>query len=144
MAERDFRQWLALLEEKGDLKRVKAKVDWDDEISQIVRRMYQMDGPALLFDNIKDHERTFCRKLFTGSFGSQRRLNYMAGLPAGTHPRDTIIEIRRRMKHPIAPVRVSTGPVKQNILKVLTFSRYRCPGGIPWMVAATSIPSMVQ
>jgi UbiD family decarboxylase len=127
MSDRDLRQWIALLEEKGDLKRVKAKVDWDDEISQIVRRTYQMDGPALLFDNIKDHERTFCRKLFTGSFGSQRRVNYMAGLPAGTPPGETIQEIRRRIRHPLPPARVKTGPVKQNILKGKDVDLFQIP-----------------
>jgi UbiD family decarboxylase len=127
MADRDLRQWMTLLEEKGDLKRVQARVDWDDEISQIIRRTYQMDGPALLFDNIKDHEKTFCKKLFTGSFGSQRRLNYMVGLPAGTPPLETIQEIRRRMKHPLPPVEVKTGAVKENICKGKDIDLFQIP-----------------
>jgi UbiD family decarboxylase len=59
MASRDLRAWMAQLEAEGELKRVKARVDWDDEISQIIRRVYMQSGPALLFENIKDHEKTF-------------------------------------------------------------------------------------
>jgi UbiD family decarboxylase len=127
LSERDLRQWMEMLEAGGDLKRIKTKVDWDDEISQIIRKTYQMDGPALLFENIKDHESTFCQKLFTNSIGSQRRVNLMVGLPADTAPRDTILEIRRRMKHPLPTIRIETGPVKENILKGKDIDLFQIP-----------------
>lgn len=127
MADRDLREWIALLEEQGELKRIKARVDWNDEISQIVRRTYQMDGPALLFENINDHQDTFCRKLFTNSLGSHRRVNLMAGLPAGTPPQDTIAEIRRRLKKPVPPVRVKSSPVKENIVRGKDIDLFQIP-----------------
>ena len=67
MADRDLRAWIDLLESEGELQRVTAKVDWDDEISQIVRKVYAVDGPALLFEDIKGHENTWSKKLFTNS-----------------------------------------------------------------------------
>lgn len=31
MASRDLRAWISQLEAEGELKRIKTKVDWDDE-----------------------------------------------------------------------------------------------------------------
>jgi UbiD family decarboxylase len=116
VADRDLRKWIAQLEAEGDFKRVTAQVDWDDEISQIMRRVYVQDGPAIMFENVKGHENTFCTKLFTNGLGSQRRVNSMLGLPRDTTPLETIKTIRSRMKKPVEPVRVKTGPVKENII----------------------------
>jgi UbiD family decarboxylase len=117
MPDRDLRGWMAQLEAEGDLKRVTAKVDWDDEISQIIRKVYVQGGPALLFENIKGHEKTFCTRLFTNALSKHSNVNLMLGLPKDTSPADTIKEIRKRMKKPLKPVRVKTGPVKENIIK---------------------------
>ena len=127
MPDRDLRTWIDLLEKEGELKRVKAKVDWDDEISQVVRKVYAVDGPALLFENIKGHEKTFSRKLFTNGLGSQRRVNLALGLPKETPPSDTIKTIRQRMKSPVKPVRVKTGPVKENIIRGKDVDLFQIP-----------------
>ncbi|HUT68138.1 MAG TPA: UbiD family decarboxylase [Dehalococcoidales bacterium] len=117
MPDRDLRAWMAQLEAEGDLKRIKAKVDWDDEISQIIRKVYVQEGPALLFENIKGHEATWSKKLFTNGLGTRSRVNVMLGLPRDTSPQETVKTIRKRMKNPLEPVRVKTGPVKENIIK---------------------------
>lgn len=127
MASRDLRTWMAKLESEGDLKRIKAKVDWDDEISQIIRKIYIKNGPALLFENIKDHEKTFSRKLFTNGLGTQSRVNLMLGLPKDTSPTDVIRTIRARMKRPLKPVKVKTGPVKENIIKGKDIDLFQIP-----------------
>jgi 4-hydroxy-3-polyprenylbenzoate decarboxylase len=108
---------MAQLEAEGDLKRITAKVDWDDEISQIIRKIYIQNGPALLFENIKGHEATRSRRLFTNGLGTHSRVNLMLGLPKNTLPAETIKIIRNRMKKPLEPVRVKTGPIKENIVK---------------------------
>src|SRR4030067_1242784 len=117
MADRDLRAWIALLEKEGELMRIKAKVDWNDEISQIIRRVYQRNGPALLFDNIKGHENTFSRKLFTNGLGKQSRVNLMLGLPRETPIGEAVKVIRSRLKNPVKARMVRTGPVKENIIK---------------------------
>ncbi len=117
MPDRDLRAWMAQLDAEGELKRITAKVDWDDEISQIIRKVYIQSGPALLFENIKDHGATFSRKLFTNGLGTQSRVNLMLGLPKDTPPAETVRTIRKRMKKPLEPVRVKTGPVKENIIR---------------------------
>jgi len=127
MSDRDLRAWMAQLEADGDFKRVTAKVDWDDEISQIIRKIYVQEGPALLFENIKGHEATFCRKLFTNGLGSHRRVNLMFGLPKDTSPTDTVKTVRQRIKKPLEPVRVKTGPVKENIIKGKDVDLFQIP-----------------
>jgi 4-hydroxy-3-polyprenylbenzoate decarboxylase len=56
VAYKDLRHWIAALESAGQLSRIKAEVDWNLEIAQIVRRTWDTLGdasPALLFENIK-------------------------------------------------------------------------------------------
>src|SRR6516164_10909365 len=37
----DLRQWMALLEKEGELRRITAEVDWDREIGAIARRVLE-------------------------------------------------------------------------------------------------------
>src|SRR2546422_10564045 len=53
----DLRQWIALLDKDGELRRIKAEVDWDREMGAIARRVLEKKGPALLFENIKGYRR---------------------------------------------------------------------------------------
>ena len=50
---RDLRGFIRLLEEKGQLRRIKARVDPDLEIAEIANRMLQAGGPGLIFENVK-------------------------------------------------------------------------------------------
>ncbi|AFY73155.1 UbiD family decarboxylase [Synechococcus sp. PCC 7502] len=50
---RDLRSFLGLLEQRGQLRRVKALVDPDLEIAEISNRLLQSGGPALVFENVK-------------------------------------------------------------------------------------------
>ena len=50
---RDLRGFIKLLEERGQLRRIKALVDGDLEIAEICNRMLQAGGPGLLFENVK-------------------------------------------------------------------------------------------
>jgi UbiD family decarboxylase len=116
MAYADLNEWILALEREGELSRVKAKVHWELEIGAIVQEVFNRRGPALLFENIKDHENTFCKKLFTASLSSYSRIALALGLSKDTPPKDLIEVYRKRVKNPIEPVTVDTGPVKENIL----------------------------
>ncbi|MCT7975698.1 UbiD family decarboxylase [Laspinema olomoucense] len=50
---RDLREFLNLLENRGQLRRITSCVDPDLEIAEISNRMLQAGGPALLFENVK-------------------------------------------------------------------------------------------
>jgi 4-hydroxy-3-polyprenylbenzoate decarboxylase len=117
MAYRDLRKWIKKLESEEELARVGEKVDWDLEIGGITQETFDRKGPALLFENIKDHEATFCTKLFAGSIASYSRVAMMLGVPKDTQQPDLIKIWRERSKKPIKPVIVDSGLCKKNILK---------------------------
>jgi len=50
---RDLKQFLTLLEQRGQLKRITAAVDPDLEVAEIANRLLLAGGPALLFENVK-------------------------------------------------------------------------------------------
>ena len=50
---RDLRGFIKILEERGQLRRIKALVDPDLEIAEIANRMLAAGGPGLLFENVK-------------------------------------------------------------------------------------------
>jgi UbiD family decarboxylase len=117
MAYRDLREWIQKLEEAGELKRVGAEVDWNLEIGGILREICDRSGPALLFENIKDHKKTLSTKLFTASLGTFPRVALMLGLPQETPYRDLIKIWRERVRKPVKPVVLDKGACKENILK---------------------------
>ena len=51
MSFRDLREFIAYLEEKGDLKRISHPVDPHYEMTEISDRILRAAGPALLFEN---------------------------------------------------------------------------------------------
>ena len=50
---RDLRQFLTLLEDRGQLRRITTPVDPYLEVSEIANRLLLGGGPALLFENVK-------------------------------------------------------------------------------------------
>ncbi|BBA78956.1 UbiD family decarboxylase [cyanobacterium endosymbiont of Rhopalodia gibberula] len=50
---RDLREFINQLEQRGQLRRIKALVDPDLEIAEISNRILQAGGPGLLFENVK-------------------------------------------------------------------------------------------
>src|SRR5437588_2810061 len=70
MALGNLRDWIALLEREGELVRVRAEVDPDLEITEIVDRTVKAGGPALLFEKPKGSE----HPLLINQFGTERRM----------------------------------------------------------------------
>ena len=58
------------LEKAGELKRVKTEVDTNLEIAEILRRVSYTDGPAVLFENVRNYE----IPVLGNAFGSIKRL----------------------------------------------------------------------
>ncbi len=109
--------WIDLLKDEGEFREVNVKVDWDCEIGTIARYcMSAKNGVALLFDNIKGHANTFCKKLFTNSVSSYGRFNLAFGLPKDASTRDLVLTMKEGYKKSLSPKEVSTAPHKQNIL----------------------------
>jgi len=53
MGYKNLSQCLTALESRGELVRISQEVDPNLEIGAIQRRVYQAQGPALLFTNVK-------------------------------------------------------------------------------------------
>jgi len=53
MKYKDLRDFIQLLEQRGELKRVSAEVDANLEMTEICDRTLRAGGPALLFENVK-------------------------------------------------------------------------------------------
>lgn len=64
MAYTDLREFLAELERRGLLKRIKAEVDPSLEIAEIQDRLVRSGGPAVLFEKVKGHEMRLVGNLF--------------------------------------------------------------------------------
>jgi len=56
MPVKDLREFMALLDKKGQLRRIAAEVDPVLEIGEVTDRVSKAVGPALLFENPVDRE----------------------------------------------------------------------------------------
>jgi UbiD family decarboxylase len=115
----DLRGWIAALKSAGEIREIAAEVDWNIELGTIMRLAQGAgDGPALLFNNIKDYNRrdSRCRRVFGCGLSSYRRVAMMLGMPGDTHPRDLVRLGRTVLNERVPPKIVATGPVKENIV----------------------------
>ena len=116
-AETSLRSWIETLESAGQLKRVSAPVDWDEEIGAVTRANMALGGPALIFENIRDHTDTLCTQLMTCGLSTRERIALMAGLPSDTSDKDLVRHFKDRYRDPLPPISVKTGPVKKHVLR---------------------------
>ncbi|MDI3298026.1 MAG: menaquinone biosynthesis decarboxylase [Bacillota bacterium] len=75
---RDLRDFLRVLEERGELRRVRARVSPALEISEIANRVMKRPGggPALLFEEVEDSD----YPVLVNAFGSLRRMELALGV----------------------------------------------------------------
>lgn len=66
----DLAEFVEKLEKAGELKRVKTQVDTNLEISEILSRVMYSNGPAVLFENVKNYD----MPVLGNAFGSMKRL----------------------------------------------------------------------
>jgi len=96
----NFSQCLAELESRGELVRISQEVDPNLEIAAIQRRVYQAQGPALLFTRVKG-----CAFPMAGNiFGTLDRTRFIF--------RDTLTAIERLVKLKVDPVELLKRPWK--------------------------------
>ena len=76
MAYKDLREFITILEEKGELCRIKAVVDPELEITEITDRVSKAEGPALLFENVKGSE----MPVLINAYGSRKRMSWSLGV----------------------------------------------------------------
>src|SRR3954469_1185525 len=115
----DLRGWMKALAAAGELREIDAEVDWNIELGTIMRLAQGAgDGPALVFNNIKDYNRpnARCRRIFGSALNNTRRIAMMLGLSPETHARDLVKMGRNILQERIAPRIVNGGPCKENVI----------------------------
>jgi len=73
----DLRDFVKKCEAEGELKRIRAEVNWDLELSHISKLNEENRGPALLFEKVKDYPIPVLASAFT----SPKRLAIALGMP---------------------------------------------------------------
>ncbi|TEB10735.1 menaquinone biosynthesis decarboxylase [Pelotomaculum propionicicum] len=76
MAFKDLGSYIAELEKRGLLKRIKTEVDANLEITEISDRVVKAGGPALLFENVKN----YTMPVATNLFGTLERMELALGV----------------------------------------------------------------
>lgn len=115
---RDLRDWLGMVEALGELKKIGAEVDWNEELTAITYMAGKKSGsPALLFEKIKDHRRGY--RVLSNILGSSlKRIALSMGLPTDLTTMEMIKGARDVYKKPIPPVEIprEEAPVNQNVM----------------------------
>jgi 2,5-furandicarboxylate decarboxylase 1 len=105
MAFKDLRDFLSLLERKGDLLRTRKPVDVKYEISSYIRKTSDERGPALLFENVKN----FDMPVLGGLFATRER----AFMALETTPETYVNKFQNALDRLIPPKLVKDGPCKE-------------------------------
>src|ERR1051326_54971 len=102
----DLRGYLQHLEQQGQLKRVSEEVDTKYDIAAGIRKTSDIEGPALLFENIKNFHGW---RVLGGLFATRKLIALGLGVPE-----DQLLERYLTLEDKrIPPATVSTGPVKE-------------------------------
>ena len=110
---RDLREYVEMLEKHGELVRIQEPVDWDLEAGAITRLSYQLNGPAVLMDNVQDYPG---QRFLGAPLATWRRMAIALGLDPDTDRRTIQRLFEERLEHPIRPIIVEEAPCQENII----------------------------
>lgn len=114
MAHKELRSFLAAIEASGDLININDQVDWDEELSGIGRLSCERNGPAFMFNNIKDYASDW--RILANPVAGWRRFAVALGLPADTPIRRLYDLYAEREQKLIPPTIVKDGPCKEVVI----------------------------
>jgi UbiD family decarboxylase len=115
MAYKDVRQYISALEEHGQLRRIKRKVDWDLEAGAIMRLVNEKGLPSPLFQRIKGYPSEYA--IFGCPMNTFPKLAIAMGLSPETSRRELEEIYRQRISERVKPIILdkSKAPCKENI-----------------------------
>ncbi len=106
----DLKEFLKILEQEGELQRVKAPVDAKHEIGAICKILNERPGsPAVVFENVKGSSIPVVGQLL---FGDKR-----VAMALGLSQENVFDETVKRATHPIPPRLVSDGPCQEVVME---------------------------
>ncbi len=123
MAYADLREFIAKLEQEGELARVQAEVDWNLELSHVAKLNEEAGGPALLFENVKDS----AWPVFASALATPARMALALGLEKNSPFMDIVKAWVERVEKKVPVNRVNGGPCKENILRDDEIDLYAFP-----------------
>lgn len=106
----DLREFLNYLETKGELIRIREEVDVMFEIAAYIRKTSDIQGPALLFENVKGS----AMPVVGGLFATTQRLLFALGVSNQQQAVKMLIE---SMENPIASIVVPNGSCNEVIYR---------------------------
>ncbi|MFC2020153.1 UbiD family decarboxylase domain-containing protein, partial [Chloroflexota bacterium] len=115
MAYRDLREWMAHLEDEGELVRLKDEARLEPDIGAIGRAILNTEGPAVWAQRLFGYDET--RSLVIGLAATPSRVGMALGLP-----QDSPMSEQKRLwlsaydKKPLKPRMVKDAPCKENIV----------------------------
>ena len=109
MAFNDLREYLAFLESKGQLMRIKKSVSTKFEIAAYTRKTSDLNGPALLFENVRGNK----MPVLGGLFATRK----LIALAFGMEEETLLREYMSRESNIINPVIVENGPCQEVVLR---------------------------
>ncbi|MCP4574796.1 MAG: UbiD family decarboxylase, partial [Deltaproteobacteria bacterium] len=107
----DLRDFIRLMEEKGQLKRIKKEVNWDQEISAVFIKSCKQKNRALLFEKVRDSS----MPLLIGSLASAERIRMCVGKTEAEMD-DFIKNVLNTKREEYPPVKVEKG-VSQEVVQ---------------------------
>ncbi len=113
----DLRDFMEQVDQLGELRLVRG-ADWNLEIGAITDlAQHQINGPAVLFDDVKGYPSGF--RVLSNTLGSSSRAALLLGMPTGKSWRELLPLWRERSKEiprSIPPVEVDDAPILQNVV----------------------------
>ncbi len=109
---KSMRDFIEQAEAEGMLHRIKAEGDWDLELSHIAKLNEEKQGPALLFENVKDYDSPVITSVCT----TTQRLALIMDMPRESTLVDIMREWVDKNENKIPPKWVDSGPCKENIM----------------------------
>ena len=114
MAIKDLRDFIEACEKIGELKRIRAEIDWNLEISHVATLNERSQGPVLLFENVKGYDMA----VLTSAFTTPKRLAIALGMPTHYSMCEMAKEwMKIAVKKLIKPVEVKDGPVMEKVVE---------------------------
>ena len=116
MKYRDLRDFIAQLEQRGDLKRITAPVSTRLEMTEISDRVLRAGGPALLFENVQHDGKPASMPVLTNLFGTPDRVAWGMGAQSTDALRD-VGELLASLREPEPPKGFKDALAKVSMLK---------------------------
>ena len=121
---RDLREFLEEAAAGGELRAIDG-TDWNLEMGAIVELVAEKNGPALIFDKIKDYPPGY--RVAANLYTSKRRIAIAMGLDPDTPALEMVKIWRGKDYKAVKPAEVKSGPVMENVILADDIDLYKFP-----------------